>query len=76
MPTLLQLLSCEMVSNDIGTGILPESVGDHFQQKFHYRKLLLTDHWAKHRIFICYKNWASLNPAMRKQLCSLKEIIL
>ena len=63
---------CDMVSNGIGIGILPESVADRFQQKCHYRKLLLTDHWAKRKICICYKDWASLSPAMKKLLCFLR----
>lgn len=65
---------CEMVSNGIGIGILPESVADRFQQKFRYRKLLLTDHWARRQICICYKNWGALSPAMKKLLCFLKEV--
>ncbi len=64
---------CEMVSNGIGVGILPESVADRFQQKFSYRKLLLTDSWAKRKICICYRDRALLSPAMRKLLTFLKD---
>lgn len=64
---------CEMVSNGIGVGILPESVADRFQQKFSYRKLRLTDRWARRKICICYRDRASLSPAMRKLLSFLKD---
>jgi len=64
---------CEMVGNGIGIGILPESVADRLQQKFRYQKLLLTDSWARRKICICYKNRASLSPAMRNLLTFLKE---
>ncbi len=62
-----------MVGNGIGIGILPESVADRLQQKFRYQKLLLTDSWARRKICICYKNRASLSPAMRNLLTFLKE---
>ena len=64
---------CEMVSNGIGVGILPESVADRLHSKFSYRKLRLTDRWAKRKICICYKDRALLSPAMRKLLFFLKD---
>ena len=65
---------CEMVSNGIGVGILPESVADRFQHKFSFRQQHLTDAWARRKICLCYKHQALLNPAMRKLLMFLKQL--
>lgn len=64
---------CDMVSNGIGVGILPDVVADRFQQKYPCRKLYLTDAWARRKICICFKSRASLSPAMRKLLDFLKK---
>ncbi|WP_052283349.1 LysR family transcriptional regulator [Kluyvera genomosp. 1] len=65
---------CEMVSNGIGVGILPASIADRFQHKFAFRQQALTEAWAKRKICLCYKHWASLSPAMRTLLTFLQKI--
>lgn len=64
---------CEMVSNGIGVGIVPESVADRFRHKFPFTKRLLTDPWAKRKICLCFKSQAALSPAMSRLLKFLKH---
>ncbi|MFU0879917.1 LysR family transcriptional regulator [Kluyvera cryocrescens] len=66
---------CEMVSNGIGVGILPESVADRFQHKFAFSKRPLTDAWAKRKICLCYRDRSLLSPAMKKLLTFLQETV-
>lgn len=66
---------CEMVSNGIGVGIVPESVADRLRHKFAFSKRPLTDAWAKRKICLCYRDRSLLSPAMKKLLTFLQETV-
>lgn len=65
---------CEMVEKGVGLGIVPKTIADKYQDTFRYKKLALTDDWAKRQLCICYKDWHKLNPAMKNLLNYLKTI--
>lgn len=60
---------CEMVSNGIGVGIVPESVADRFRHKFPFTKRLVNRILGqKRKICLCFKSQAALSPAMSRLL--------
>ncbi|HEY2628010.1 MAG TPA: LysR family transcriptional regulator [Usitatibacter sp.] len=56
-----------MIQAGLGIGLLPEAVARTFSRSMKLRLVPLTDTWAKRRMWICVKDYASL-PASARQL--------
>ena len=56
-----------MVQAGLGIGILPEAAAHAFARPMGLRLVLLTDAWARRRMFVCVRQYAAL-PAPARQL--------
>jgi DNA-binding transcriptional LysR family regulator len=56
-----------MIQAGLGIGILPEDAAHAFSRSMGLRLVALTDSWAKRRMFVCVRQYASL-PAPARQL--------
>ncbi|MGB6006973.1 LysR family transcriptional regulator [Castellaniella sp.] len=63
---------CEMVQHGIGVGILPQSIARRYQRRYTYRRLALTDGWARRRLCVCFREWETLSSPMRSLLTHLE----
>ena len=62
---------CEMVQHGIGIGIVPKTIATRFQRRYAYKKLALTDSWARRQLCVCYHEWAQLSASMQSLLAHL-----
>ena len=60
-----------LVQSGLGIGVLPEDAADAFAKPMGLRLIHLTDAWARRRMFVCVKQYASLPPAARLLVDSL-----
>ena len=56
-----------MIQAGLGIGVLPEAAAHAFAKPMGLRLVLLTDSWARRRMFVCVRQYASL-PAPARQL--------
>ena len=56
-----------MIQAGLGIGVLPEDAARAFAKPMGLRTILLTDAWARRRMFVCVRQYASL-PAPARQL--------
>ena len=56
-----------LVQAGLGIGVLPEAAAHAFARPMGLRMVLLTDPWARRRMFVCVRQYASL-PAPARQL--------
>ena len=56
-----------MIQAGLGIGVLPEAAARAFAKPMGLRTILLTDPWARRRMFVCVRQYASL-PAPARQL--------
>jgi DNA-binding transcriptional LysR family regulator len=54
-----------LVQAGLGIGVLPEEAAHAFAKPMGLRLVLLTDGWARRRMFVCVKQYASLPPPAR-----------
>lgn len=62
---------CEMVAGGIGVGIVPSVIARRYRRRHGYRILTLSDEWARRRLCLCFRDWATLSPAMQSLLSHL-----
>ena len=56
-----------MIQAGLGIGVLPEDAAHAFAKPMGLRTILLTDAWARRRMYVCVRQYASL-PAPARQL--------
>jgi len=64
---------CEMVANGIGLAIVPQAVARRYRRRHGYQALSLADDWARRRLCLCFRDWATLSPAMQSLLGHLRK---
>jgi len=60
-----------LVQAGLGIGVLPEEAADAFAKPMGLRLVLLTDAWARRRMFVCVRQYASLPAPARLLVDSL-----
>jgi len=60
-----------LVQAGLGIGVLPEEAADAFAKHMGLRLVLLTDAWARRRMFVCVRQYASLPAPARLLVDSL-----
>lgn len=64
---------CEMVAHGAGGAILPRVIAERYRQRYSFAVIGLQDRWAQRRLCLCYRDDASLSPAMRRLLEWLRQ---
>lgn len=62
---------CEMVSNGVGVGILPQGIANRVRGRYAIRFRPITDRWAQRELCVCFKDWARLSSVMQDLLLHL-----
>ncbi|MDX3773044.1 LysR family transcriptional regulator [Chromatiaceae bacterium AAb-1] len=62
---------CEMVSQGVGIGILPERIARQYRRRYPHRQLSLTDSWAKRRLCLCFRDREALSVPVKELLAHL-----
>lgn len=63
---------CEMVAQGVGVGVMPQGIARRYRRRHGYRALTLTDDWARRRLCLCFRDWATLSPPMQSLLSHLE----
>jgi DNA-binding transcriptional LysR family regulator len=63
---------CEMVAQGVGVGVMPQGIARRYRRRHGYRALTLTDDWARRRLCLCFRDWATLSPTMQSLLSHLE----
>ncbi|EAT2182995.1 LysR family transcriptional regulator [Salmonella enterica] len=64
---------CEMVAHGAGVAILPAVIARRYQSRYRFEIIALQDKWALRRLCLCYRDRASLSPAMQSLFRWLKQ---
>lgn len=67
---------CDMVQHGIGIAIVPKAIAQQHQRRYRYKKLVLTDAWARRQLCVCFQEWDSLTPPMQSLLQHLGALPL
>ena len=59
---------CQMVASGVGIGIVPQGVAARHRRRHGYAVVSLDDDWARRRLCICIRDWATLSPIMQSLL--------
>lgn len=65
---------CEMVQHGVGIGILPKIMATRLQRRYAYKKIALTDSWARRQLCVCYQDWSLLSSPMQNLLTHLGAV--
>jgi DNA-binding transcriptional LysR family regulator len=65
---------CEMAASGIGLGVLPRGVARRYRRRHGYEIVTLADDWARRRLCLCFRDWATLSPAMQSLLAHLGAV--
>ncbi|HFZ8994350.1 TPA: LysR family transcriptional regulator [Citrobacter freundii] len=64
---------CEMVAHGTGVAILPAVIARRYLSRYPFAIVALQDEWAQRRLCLCYRDQASLSPAMHSLFRWLKQ---
>ncbi len=63
---------CEMVAQGIGLGIVPRGIANRHRRRYGFQTLSLADDWARRRLCLCFRDWATLSLPMQSLMAHLK----
>jgi DNA-binding transcriptional LysR family regulator len=64
---------CKMIEAGLGIGVLPEGAARPFVSAMQLRLIKLSDPWAKRRMYVCVRDYASLPAIARKLVDHLRH---
>ncbi|MCD6006416.1 LysR family transcriptional regulator [Vreelandella alkaliphila] len=63
---------CNLVAHQVGIAIIPKGIAQQWLQRYDLSVVNLNDPWAKRQLCLCYRDEASLSPAMQSLFTHLR----
>lgn len=63
---------CNMVAHQVGISIIPLGIAMQWQKRYELSVMRLNEQWAKRQLCLCYRDEASLSPAMQALFAHLR----